>query len=145
MRAMRTYGLGALLAGAAVLAGLHVRAAAADRAALDEAIALANDLDAIDRVNRDCRQRQEELVAELLLGRVSLPAAAEELLRVNAVREDWPGVLAAVYPDDPDAKTRAARVLTRHAETAARADPSRLAEPAARVAAELEVITPRPH
>jgi hypothetical protein len=142
---MRTYGLGAVLAATAVLSGLHVRAAAADRAALDDAAAEAAELDAVDQVHRDCRRQQERLVADLLLGRVSLPAAADELLRINAARGDWAATLAVAYPDDPDASTRAAHVLTRHAETAALADPSGLAEPAARVAADFEAMAARPY
>jgi hypothetical protein len=142
---MRTYGLGAVLAAAAVLAGLHVRAAAADRAALDDAAAEAAELDAVDQVHRDCRRQQEHLVVDLLLGRVSLPAAADELLRINAARGDWAATIAVAFPDDPDSRTRAARVLIRGAEVAAADDPSRLAEPAARVVVEFESMTARPH
>jgi hypothetical protein len=140
---MRSSAIGGLGVAAVGLVAANVWAGVDSRVELDTAAAESARLTAVIEVQQYCRARQEQLVADLIEGRVSLAAAADELLEVSRARPDWLRGVAGVFTD-PSERVRVARVLALCVTVETRDDPPRYAEVTGRVAAELDRMAANP-
>ncbi|HYH68069.1 MAG TPA: hypothetical protein VD866_25460 [Urbifossiella sp.] len=132
---------GVVVVGGLGLVGVQFRNAAAARETLRDQEAFTAQLDADRLTSRDRSEYQRQLVEELILGRVTLAAAADWLAEANESRPGWERGLDLNLAHLPDRRARAAHVLVTSVVAETAADPDRADEAVSRVTAEFEEMT----